>query len=157
MALIKCPECGREISDKAESCPGCGCPRSELVQDKPEDTRSEFDRIVDEIFWEKPNAFLKNAKILSKRVCISRKEAEDIMYERWKLWKKDKKQGMFPDDQYCPCCGSQDIMSYQDPGISVTDYNKGFKAFITMTGPSTTMMRCNTCRHKWMPRRKKRG
>lgn len=26
MALIKCPECGREISDKAISCPGCGCP-----------------------------------------------------------------------------------------------------------------------------------
>lgn len=26
MALIKCPECGREISDKAVSCPGCGCP-----------------------------------------------------------------------------------------------------------------------------------
>lgn len=24
MALIKCPECGREISDQAESCPGCG-------------------------------------------------------------------------------------------------------------------------------------
>ena len=24
MALIKCPECGREISDKAPTCPGCG-------------------------------------------------------------------------------------------------------------------------------------
>jgi hypothetical protein len=24
MALIKCEECQREISDKAESCPGCG-------------------------------------------------------------------------------------------------------------------------------------
>lgn len=26
MALIKCPECGREISDQAEVCIGCGCP-----------------------------------------------------------------------------------------------------------------------------------
>lgn len=26
MALIKCPECGKEISDKANSCPNCGCP-----------------------------------------------------------------------------------------------------------------------------------
>lgn len=24
MALIKCPECGRDVSDKAEVCPGCG-------------------------------------------------------------------------------------------------------------------------------------
>ncbi len=26
MALIKCSECGREISDKAAACPFCGCP-----------------------------------------------------------------------------------------------------------------------------------
>ncbi len=26
MALIKCSECGREISDKAAACPGCGAP-----------------------------------------------------------------------------------------------------------------------------------
>lgn len=26
MALIKCPECGKEISDAAKSCPNCGHP-----------------------------------------------------------------------------------------------------------------------------------
>ena len=26
MAIIKCPECGREISDKAKVCINCGCP-----------------------------------------------------------------------------------------------------------------------------------
>lgn len=26
MALIKCPECGKEISDQASSCPNCGTP-----------------------------------------------------------------------------------------------------------------------------------
>lgn len=26
MALIKCIECGKDISDKAGSCPNCGCP-----------------------------------------------------------------------------------------------------------------------------------
>ena len=28
MALIKCPECGKQVSDKASSCPNCGCPVS---------------------------------------------------------------------------------------------------------------------------------
>lgn len=28
MALINCTECGREVSDKATSCPHCGCPVS---------------------------------------------------------------------------------------------------------------------------------
>lgn len=26
MALIKCPECKREVSDRAMSCPSCACP-----------------------------------------------------------------------------------------------------------------------------------
>lgn len=30
MALIKCPECGKEISDKATSCPNCGCPSTDI-------------------------------------------------------------------------------------------------------------------------------
>lgn len=28
MALIKCPECGKQISSRAISCPSCGCPIS---------------------------------------------------------------------------------------------------------------------------------
>ena len=26
MALIKCPECGKEISSETKNCPNCGCP-----------------------------------------------------------------------------------------------------------------------------------
>lgn len=33
MALIKCKECGKEISDKATACPNCGCP---IIQNKVE-------------------------------------------------------------------------------------------------------------------------
>lgn len=33
MALIKCPECGKEISDKASSCPNCGYPIESLSLD----------------------------------------------------------------------------------------------------------------------------
>lgn len=44
MALIKCPECEKEISDKATICPSCGCPigegapaqEAEAVQDNSE-------------------------------------------------------------------------------------------------------------------------
>lgn len=33
MSLIKCKECGKEISDKAESCVNCGCPISKKKSD----------------------------------------------------------------------------------------------------------------------------
>ena len=32
MALISCPECGKEISDKAFACPHCGNPMSQQPQ-----------------------------------------------------------------------------------------------------------------------------
>lgn len=31
MALINCPECGKEVSDMAKSCPNCGNP----INDEP--------------------------------------------------------------------------------------------------------------------------
>lgn len=33
MALIQCTECGRTVSDRAEICPGCGCPVKLILQD----------------------------------------------------------------------------------------------------------------------------
>lgn len=31
MALIRCPECGRQVSNRAISCPNCGYPISKEV------------------------------------------------------------------------------------------------------------------------------
>ena len=40
MALIKCTECGKEVSDKAATCPNCGCPV--VLGDEPElETQSQ--------------------------------------------------------------------------------------------------------------------
>lgn len=36
MALIKCEECGKEISDKAKTCPNCGVPLNEIIQEAAE-------------------------------------------------------------------------------------------------------------------------
>lgn len=40
MALINCPECGKEISDKAGNCPNCGCP-IQPEQETVKDNRGE--------------------------------------------------------------------------------------------------------------------
>lgn len=32
MALIKCSECGKEISDKAYTCPHCGAPLNQSIK-----------------------------------------------------------------------------------------------------------------------------
>lgn len=33
MSLIKCPECDKEISNKAEKCPNCACPISASIEE----------------------------------------------------------------------------------------------------------------------------
>lgn len=33
MALINCPECGREVSSRARACPNCGYPIEELLNE----------------------------------------------------------------------------------------------------------------------------
>ncbi|SEM59376.1 hypothetical protein SAMN04487770_15021 [Butyrivibrio sp. ob235] len=44
MALIKCPECGKEISDQAECCPSCGCP----INEEPRIiTNNDFENSID--------------------------------------------------------------------------------------------------------------
>lgn len=39
MAMINCPECGKDISDKASSCPHCGNPLTQKPLAKPGDKK----------------------------------------------------------------------------------------------------------------------
>lgn len=60
MALIKCPECGKEISDKSEICIGCGFPIKEYLrkiedieieeEKKKEQTEKEQEKIKEK-YW----------------------------------------------------------------------------------------------------------
>lgn len=43
MALIKCSECGKEFSDKAQACPNCGCPIDEIVKSVEKDVAESED------------------------------------------------------------------------------------------------------------------
>lgn len=60
MALIKCPECGLSISDKAAACPNCGYPlhpapepvEYELTRSNPSESKgAEFLRVVAWLVW----------------------------------------------------------------------------------------------------------
>ena len=41
MALINCPECGKEISEKAGSCPNCGCPLNTIEKAVEESKKTD--------------------------------------------------------------------------------------------------------------------
>ena len=68
MAVIECPMCGRQIADKVEECPGCGYSLRYLMaeeeqesQEAPkiqEDTRTELEKLVDEICARNDNMYV---------------------------------------------------------------------------------------------------
>lgn len=75
MALIKCSECGREISDKASSCPHCGCPvagteelvdKSVIKEETSDERREELKPEVNKSVESQP----KEKKKLSKKGII---------------------------------------------------------------------------------------
>ena len=82
MALIICPECGKEISDKAKCCIHCGYPLEEEAQKQPE--LPEEDR-----YWEaEPDGF------------SSEKDAEGIAGPE----PEEMSEAVFIN---CPVCGKQ--------------------------------------------------
>lgn len=62
MALINCPECGREISDKALSCPTCGCPITTV--------EIKADKTVESEIKNTNNLFSKTKNVLRKILAI---------------------------------------------------------------------------------------
>lgn len=53
MAMIKCVECGKEISSKANVCPNCGVPHPQVTDEqvKEQMRKSEDEIIIKKLKW----------------------------------------------------------------------------------------------------------
>lgn len=139
--LRKCPECGKEISDKAVSCPGCGYP----INDEPE-VRNELDVLLDELYQKYPKDRFTAMKELRDVTGLDASAAFDAIYikydgktmreqdaERKKKNKEDTRiarenmrnalyilsgRGKQPKNVCCPKCGSSSI-SYTNKKLSL--------------------------------------
>ena len=147
MALIKCPECGSEISDYSDKCIHCGYPLSK----------------------EESDIFLFNGVKLEKKYFldqnISRKEktrklrsASDVgNLVAWKYLDEWVKLGTIPDVVNhetlaeeaerernivkCPKCGS----------TAVQTVNRGYSLMTGFLGSGSPRNVCQKCGHKWKP------
>ena len=75
MALIKCPECGKEISDKSKCCIHCGFPMDELKQQSISTENTECDIYTAPPITEKYKVILTDAGINKTRII---EELEDL-------------------------------------------------------------------------------
>lgn len=159
MAMMFCPECGKQISDRAESCINCGYPINQYFIEN---------NLVRE--WE------------SKQVCPECQKVNRIEKEyceecgnklKKEVLEKKKFTGIYTTDifglkteVYCPRCKSSNCSHYSEeiviPGKTKTRYtanlnplkpftlvNKKEKQVKKDKVKATPMIRCNDCGKTW--------
>lgn len=151
MALIKCPECGKEISDKSSSCIFCGYPIDELLNSICKINGVEFDLSS---YKEKIDSSNQNKDILSeieyelfdKIETITIDESEELLNiilttnKIPKSFNSHHTSALLPR---CPRCGS----------TSISTGSRGWKWTTGFIGSGKTVNRCANCGHMWEPGR----
>lgn len=147
MALIKCPECGREISDRSDKCIHCGYPL-------PKESGNMF--LFNGVQLEK-TFFLDEAIDIHKKISKLR-EASDVgngvAIDLLREWRET---GVIPDvvnhetlaearerernTVKCPKCGS----------TAVQTVNRGYSFWTGFIGSSSPRNVCQKCGYKWKP------
>ena len=82
MALIKCPYCGKEMSNRASSCPQCGRVLADSVEGQQKQEREMLQKQIDTLHEEfnQLEESVKNAKNELKELIDKKKKLNDCIY-----------------------------------------------------------------------------
>lgn len=101
MALIKCPECGKEISDQAPACIHCGCPLGKTGEAESKNAAGKAassESTTMQIFQIRPNKV---------EICCNTC-GKIYIYERKWFFQVSEERGVIPNTLIrCPECGTE--------------------------------------------------
>lgn len=172
MSLIKCFECGKEFSDKADSCPNCGCPTSITINEIYKSTNTinicgvdyDFSTIMQEISkgtsWSNINKMISS--LINEPIGQTSYICDALKNNDFSPWYKDK-YGYLTNDMletqnqeneerlrqkrqnspHCPTCNSTDIKKI---GIYGKANILGLGILSSDIGKT---FKCNNCGRKW--------
>lgn len=142
MALIKCHECGKEISDKSDKCIHCGYPIKKATMCIINGKEYDLNFILDESIHK-----AKRVGMLRQLCNCGLKTAVDTIndilekQEIPKVLNLPIQQTEEENKPKCPKCGCTDI------GVS----NRGYSIVWGFIGAGKSMNVCKNCGHKWKP------
>lgn len=123
--LIKCPECGKEISDKSKQCIHCGYPLEESKINK-----NNLTTIATSDLYSTPAEIAK--------------EREELLMKRKQLLQEIDVKKPRAYSPKCPTCGSPDIQKISTTERAVSVIGLGlFSKKINKT------FKCKNCGHMW--------
>ncbi len=127
MALIKCPECGHDVSTFAQTCPNCGYPIQQ--QQKPPQ--------VEEIKPERT----RQCPVCKKSLEVSIETCPVCGYI---LGPYTEPVYTAPTTPHCPTCGSTDITKL---GVASRAISGAIFGALSVEGRA--QFRCNHCGYQW--------
>ena len=168
MALIKCPECGKEISDKSKACIYCGYPLDELADNTENKSYKLVLVAVDRTSGNLLNITNKLRELMPGR---DNKELIAIVVDRFKFHiLKDglthSEAEVLKHELYSMSMYTEIIPSESDidvlkniqlrcPRCASTQVTIGIRGFSLLTGfvgSNKTINRCGKCGHTWKPK-----
>lgn len=139
MALIKCPECEKEISDKSTTCIHCGFPIS----------KSNLKKVVR--FLPDKNKYVVEKDNLTLQEAEQYVKGFNEKYSQYNLHCEVIDSAVELDVYHapttnniirCPYCGS----------TSITTGARGINWTLGLIGAGKTVNRCGKCGHTWQPK-----
>lgn len=139
MALIKCIECGNNVSEYAESCPKCGCPMSVIKNKIIKENFEKENQISNE---QCPLCSAKKPHIITDNIKEVCSVCGYVFNENYVKKHKD----LLPEKVLptCPTCGSTNIEK-----ISAAKKVGGSLLFGIFSSDIRNSMHCKDCGYKW--------
>ena len=144
MAIIKCPECGQDVSDKATSCPHCGCPINDALE-------GNFDYINGKkVDVDKINFLLGLGKIvnvidyLQHDIELDYNTAVNIARTYQEKLNPTHKCETEGNVIKCPTCGSTDVTR-----IGASEKAVNIALFGLLGNKRKMQFHCNNCKYNW--------
>lgn len=153
MALIKCPECGKEISDKSDKCIHCGFPLTKTKNKICIINGKEYDlSFVLDFYKDHPDEKVKLIGTFRRMTNCGLKDAKDVIDKILEtneipkvLILKQQESGKVEESNknqiHCPKCNS----------TSIQTINRGYSFWTGFLGSGSPRNVCQKCGYKWKP------
>ncbi len=135
MALIKCPECGKDISDKAIQCIHCGYPLSEINNKNVTKTNVELSD------KQCPCCKVKKQHIIKDNIKEVCSVCGYVFNEEYVKQHEDLLPKQTPNQVHCPYCNSTNVNK-----ISGTKKAVSIIGFGILSNKIGKQWHCNNCK-----------
>lgn len=134
MALIKCPECGKDVSDKSDVCIHCGYPLKEYILQNKYTLAMQHGCPK---CGHEYRLLIENGGYIFCGKCMHEEIIDEKLYEQYK-YEQRKKQQEEANKPKCPRCGCTDIQVV----------NKKWSLFSGFMTNDVDRV-CTKCKWKW--------